>query len=82
LESFPDETRRQLLHILLSHHGEYAYGSPRRPKTPEAMLVHMVDNLDARMSGMFEAIEQDGDSDQAWSGFSRMLERNVYRRRL
>ncbi len=81
LESFPQEMRRQLLHILLSHHGEYAYGSPRRPKTPEAMLVHMVDNLDARLSGMFEAIEQDGDSDQAWSGFSRMLERNVYRRR-
>lgn len=81
LENFPDEHRRQLLHILLSHHGEYAYGSPRRPKTPEAMLVHMVDNLDARLAGMFEAIDQDGDSDQAWSGFSRMLERNVYRRR-
>jgi len=82
LENFPDEHRRQLLHILLSHHGEYAYGSPRRPKTPEAMLVHMVDNLDARLAGMFEAIDQDGDSDQAWSGFSRMLERNIYRRRL
>lgn len=82
LENFPDEMRRQLLHILLSHHGEYAYGSPRRPKTPEAMLVHMVDNLDARLAGMFEAIEQDGDSDQAWSGFSRMLERNVYRRKV
>lgn len=81
LKSFPDEMRRHLLHILLSHHGEYAFGSPRRPKTPEAMLVHMVDNLDAQLSGMFEAIEQDGDSDQAWSGFSRMLERNVYRRR-
>ena len=82
LEDFPSELRKQLLHILLSHHGEYAYGSPRRPKTPEAMLVHMVDNLDARLAGMFEAIDQDGDSDQAWSGFSRMLERNVYRRKL
>jgi 3'-5' exoribonuclease len=81
LEDFPAEMRRQLLHILLSHHGEYAYGSPRRPKTPEAMLVHTVDNLDARLACMFEAIDQDGDSDQAWSGFSRMLERNVYRRR-
>lgn len=82
LEQFPQELRRQLLHILLSHHGEYEYGSPRRPKTLEAMLVHMVDNLDARMAGMFEAIEQDGDSDEAWTALSRMLKRNVYRRRL
>ncbi len=82
LAEFPAETRRQLLHILLAHHGEYAYGSPRRPKTPEAMLVHMVDNLDARMTGFFEAIDAEGDTGEAWSPYSRILERNVYRRRL
>ncbi len=82
LADFPAELRRQLIHILLSHHGEYAYGSPRRPKSPEAMLVHMVDNLDSRLAGMFEAIEGQGESDEAWSPYSRMLERNVYRRRL
>lgn len=82
LTEFPEETRRQLLHILLAHHGEYAYGSPRRPKTPEAMLVHMVDNLDARMTGFFEAIDAEGDTGEAWSPYSRILERNVYRRRL
>lgn len=81
LADFPKELRRHLLHILLSHHGEYAYGSPRRPKSPEAMLVHMVDNLDSRLAGMFEAIAAEGDSDEAWSPYSRMLERNVYRRR-
>lgn len=82
LAEFPAETRRQLLHILLAHHGEYAYGSPRRPKTPEAMLVHMIDNLDARMAGFFEAIESEGDNGEAWSPYSRILERNVYRRKL
>jgi len=82
LSEFPAEIRRQLLHILLSHHGEYSYGSPRRPKTPEAMLVHMADNLDARMAGVFEAIESEGDTGEAWSPYSRMLERNIYRRRL
>jgi len=81
LNDFPAELRRHLLHILLSHHGEYAFGSPRRPKSPEAMLVHMVDNLDSRLAGMFEAIAGEGDSDEAWSSYSRMLERNVYRRR-
>jgi 3'-5' exoribonuclease len=82
LPAFPAEHRRQLLHILLSHHGRYEYGSPRRPKTPEALLVHMIDNLDSKMAGMLEAIGPAGDDDDAWSEYSRILERNIYRRRL
>ncbi len=81
LPAFPGETRRHLLHILLSHHGEYAFGSPRRPKTPEALLVHMVDNLDSKMAGMLEAMGSADASEDAWSDFSRILERYVYRRR-
>ena len=82
LSSFPPEHRRHLLHILLSHHGEYEFGSPRRPKTPEALLVHMADNLDSKMAGMLEAIGPGGDEEDAWSEFSRILDRYVYRRRL
>ena len=81
LERFPAETRRLLLHILLSHHGEFEYGSPRRPKTPEALLVHMVDNMDSKMAGMWEAITADGSDDEAWTPYSRILGRFVYRRR-
>jgi 3'-5' exoribonuclease len=81
LPEFPGELRRHLLHILLSHHGEYEFGSPRRPKTPEALLVHMVDNLDSKMAGMLEAMGPEGDSDDPWSDFSRILGRYVYRRR-
>jgi len=81
LEKFPAETRRMLLHILLAHHGEFEYGSPRRPKTPEALLVHMVDNMDSKMAGMWEAITADGSDDEAWTPFSRILGRFVYRRR-
>ncbi len=82
LDGFPEETRRQLLHILLAHHGEYAYGSPRRPKTPEAQLVHMVDNLDAKVSGMLDAIGSGGETEEAWTAYLPLLERYVYRRRL
>ena len=82
LSSFPPEHRRHLLHILLSHHGEYEFGSPRRPKTPEALLVHMADNLDSKMAGMLEAMGAGGDDEDAWSEFSRILERHIYRRRL
>jgi 3'-5' exoribonuclease len=81
LAGFPEELRRQLLHILLSHHGEYEFGSPRRPKSPEALLVHMMDNLDSKMAGMLEAIASSGDDDAPWSDYSRILERYVYRRR-
>jgi len=81
LPSFPDELRRHLLHILLSHHGAYEYGSPRRPKTPEALLVHMIDNLDSKIGGMLEAIQRGGETEDAWSEYSRILERQVYRRR-
>ncbi len=80
--AFPDETRRQLLHILLSHHGRYEYGSPRRPKTPEALLVHIVDNLDSKMAGMMEAINADGDPEASWSPYSKILDRFIYRRRI
>jgi 3'-5' exoribonuclease len=81
LENFPAEIRRQLLHILLAHHGEYGFGSPRRPKTPEALLVHMSDNLDSKMAGMMEAITAQGSDDEAWTPYSRILERHIYRRR-
>jgi len=82
MSAFPDETRRQLLHILLAHHGRYEYGSPRRPKTPEALVVHMVDLLDSKMAGMMEAINADGDPEAAWSPYSKILDRFIYRRRL
>ncbi len=82
LPSFPSETRRQLLHILLAHHGEYAFGSPRRPKTPEALLIHMIDNLDAKIAGMFQAIHDGGETQEAWTAYSPILERYIYRRRL
>jgi 3'-5' exoribonuclease len=82
LENFPAETRRQLLHVLLAHHGEYDFGSPRRPKTPEALLVHMTDNLDSKMAGMLEAIAAEGSDDEAWTPYSRILERHIYRRQI
>ena len=81
LDGFPAELRRQLLHILLAHHGEYEYGSQKRPKTPEALLVHMADLLDSKMAGMLEAINADGDSESAWSPYSKILGRFIYRRR-
>ena len=43
-----------LLHLIGAHHGEMEFGSPVYPKTPEAMALHYIDNLDARLE-MFSA---------------------------
>ncbi|WP_462326112.1 3'-5' exoribonuclease YhaM family protein [Desulfoplanes sp.] len=63
-------------HLILSHHGQYDYGSPKLPMTHEAMVLHMADNLDAKMNTMDQALEQTGTGN--WSGYQRCLERDLY----
>lgn len=75
-------------HMILSHHGEYHFGSPKRPKTAEAMALHYADNLDAKMNqfvSVFAEQEESGkgeveDGGEAvWSPYQRSLERFLYR---
>ncbi|MFO7878318.1 MAG: OB-fold nucleic acid binding domain-containing protein [Desulfovermiculus sp.] len=68
-----------LKHILLSHHGEYSYGSPRRPKTQEAFVLHFMDNLDAKMNSLDQALAALDPGTQGWSAYQFTLERMVYR---
>ncbi len=63
-------------HILVAHHGEYEYGSPRRPKTAEAFVLHFADNIDAKMNQIFGAFES-GEPGE-WSPFVRTLDRYLY----
>ena len=79
IPGFPEELRMQLLHIVLSHHGKLEYGSPVLPKTPEALLVHYLDDLDGKLEVMFRALREEGTS--AWSAYDRALERMVYKTR-
>jgi len=80
IPGFPEELRLQILHIVLSHHGRLEFGSPVLPKTPEALLVHYLDDLDGKLEVMFRAVADEADSG-AWSAYSRALERMIYRRR-
>ena len=63
-------------HILLAHHGEYEYGSPRRPKTAEAFVLHFADNIDAKINQIENAFESDEPGQ--WSPFARTLDRYLY----
>jgi len=80
IPGFPEELRLQILHIVLSHHGRLEFGSPVLPKTPEALLVHYLDDLDGKLEVMFRAVKDESDSG-AWSPYSRAMDRMIYRRR-
>lgn len=80
ISGFPEELRLQILHIVLSHHGRLEFGSPVLPKTPEALLVHYLDDLDGKLEVMFRAVKEDSGGG-AWSPYSRALERMIYRTR-
>lgn len=75
LPSFPEEKLQLLLHCIVSHHGELEWGSPKRPKTIEALILHHVDNLDAKVKGFLEIVE--GSRDAPWTDL-----RNLFRRPL
>jgi 3'-5' exoribonuclease len=75
LSSFPEAKLQQLLHCIVSHHGELEWGSPKRPKTIEALILHHVDNLDAKVKGFLEIVE--GSRDAPWTDL-----RNLFRRPL
>jgi 3'-5' exoribonuclease len=72
IDGFPPETAQAVLHIILSHHGSLAHGSPVVPCTREATLVHMIDNLGGRL-GSFDRLEKELPAGQVWSAFDRAL---------
>jgi len=71
LEGFPSELRDRVLHLIGSHHGERAHGVFEVPKTPEAIVLHFADNIDAKMNAVQIACEQAGG--QAWTAPVRSL---------
>jgi 3'-5' exoribonuclease len=57
-ESFDEEMENKICHIILSHHGKYEFGSPRMPKTVEAMVVHAADMMDSQVKNFIQIIEE------------------------
>ena len=70
-----------LKHIILSHHGELEFGSPKRPKTLEAFVLHYADNLDAKINTINLALKnppEDRETDDYWSQYQRSMNRFIY----
>ncbi|MFQ5413701.1 MAG: 3'-5' exoribonuclease YhaM family protein [Phycisphaerae bacterium] len=76
---FPDRILWSLQHIVLSHHGCYAFGSPKLPAMPEAVAVHYLDNLDAKVNMFLAEIESDRDPVSHWTNYNRALETKIFK---
>ena len=69
----------RLKHMILSHHGSLEFGSPRVPMTPEAIVLHHIDNLDAKLHEFTRAIEDDINKYAAWTPYSPRIERKLFK---
>ena len=79
MESFPKELEMKLMHMIVSHHGLLENGSPVRPMTVEALLLHYIDNLDAQIRGVNQVLEKGGDRRSNWTEYVKLLDRFIYR---
>ena len=72
LQDFPKELAIRLRHLILSHHGQYDFGSPKEPKFLEAFALHLLDDLDAKINGLNRFMQRDR-QEGAWTDFNRMF---------
>jgi 3'-5' exoribonuclease len=79
IPDFPQKLSLELRHLLLSHHGEFEFGSPKRPKTLEALVVHYIDDLDAKLNAFETFVADSGNADSDWTAYNRFFERFLYK---
>ncbi|HUI83304.1 MAG TPA: OB-fold nucleic acid binding domain-containing protein [Candidatus Binatia bacterium] len=75
LPGFPEELRVLIEHMIISHHGQYEFGSPKLPMFPEALMLHYLDDLDSKMESMRAQFEREADLDTPWTSYNASLER-------
>ncbi len=79
LPGFPVELGMLLKHMLLSHHGQYEYGSPKRPKTMEATILNYLDDLDSKINGIKTHIKKEPDNPSRWTSYHRLYDRYFFK---
>lgn len=76
IPGFPEVLANELKHCILAHHGEYEFGSPKKPAIMEAMALNLADNTDAKMETFTEILENSKDNN-GWLGFNRLFDSNL-----
>ncbi len=75
LPEFPAELKTLVEHLIISHHGQYDFGSPKLPMFPEALMLHYLDDLDSKMESMRAHFEREAGSEGPWTGYNSSLSR-------
>jgi 3'-5' exoribonuclease len=72
---FPGELKTLIEHLIISHHGQYDFGSPKLPMFPEALMLHYLDDLDSKMEAMRAHFEREAEGENEWTGYNGSLAR-------
>ena len=78
-ETFPEEIALRLKHMIASHHGSYEHGAVRLPMTPEAIALHYLDNLDAKVHEFARTIADDPNTGSTWTPFLQRIDRKLFK---
>jgi 3'-5' exoribonuclease len=78
-EPVPAETVLRLKHMIVSHHGQYEFGSPKLPMTLEAVALHHLDNLDAKVHSFQQQMRDDPNVESPWTSFNHNLGRKLFK---
>ena len=78
-EPIPRESILRLKHMIVSHHGEYEFGSPKLPMTLEAIALAYLDNLDAKLASFAQQLRDDPNVDSPWTAYNANLRRKLYK---
>lgn len=75
IPGFPHELKTLLEHLIISHHGQYEFGSPKLPMFPEALMLHYLDDLDSKMESMRAHFEREAETESNWTSYNASLGR-------
>jgi len=78
-EPFPKHLVTEIKHMVISHHGEYEFGSPKLPMTLEAVALHHLDNLDAKMASFTQLMVDCPNVESNWTQYHTNLGRKLYK---
>jgi 3'-5' exoribonuclease len=77
---FPERLKTLVEHLIISHHGQYEFGSPKLPMFPEALMLHYLDDLDSKMESMRSHLARDPNEGE-WTGYNPSLSRTLLKAR-
>ena len=79
IAGFPAELAMMIKHLLLSHHGQYEFGSPKRPKFLEAVILNFIDDLDSKINAVQLHIDKELNPQEGWTSYHRLFDRYFYK---